>query len=176
LKTAAKPATFNQQLVTQMSLINDALKQARKTPTRTTPTSLPPLSPAASESSPVAARLLAVIVIVLIVAAIFFIGWAEAHHAVRAIVAAPGATQSVAAVSLPVAQPPPVAPPPPLNPPDAPKLQAIFYMPKDLSAIIDGKTVRVGDQSGTYRVKEISKYTVTLVGTDKKEIRIGMGN
>ena len=86
------------------------------------------------------------------------------------------ATQQVAEISLPVITPHPAEPPPPLNPPDAPKLQAIFYMPKDLSAIIDGKTVRVGDQCGQYRVKAISKYAVTLVGPDKKEIQIGMGN
>jgi hypothetical protein len=162
-----------------MSLINDALKQARKAPPRNPPSALPPLQPVADESSPVLAWLLPAIVILLIVAAIFFIGWAVAHHTVRTIVATPdaAATQPVAAVALPVATPRPVEPPPPpLNPPDAPKLQAIFFLPKDLSAIIDGKTVRIGDKVGQYRVKTISKGSVTLVGPDKKEIKIGMGN
>ena len=160
-----------------MSLINDALKQARKAPPRNTPSAVPPLHPASDESSPVAAWLLPAIVIFLIVAAIFFIGWAFAHHSVRTVAAEPdaSATQQVAVVTPPVVTHS-APPPPPINPPDAPKLQAIFFMPKDLSAIIDGKTVRVGDKFGQYTVKAISKYTVTLVGADKKEIQIGMGN
>src|ERR1017187_1192239 len=113
-----------------MSLINDALKQARNPPPPNTPSALPPRQPIADEASPVAAWLLPAIVILLIVAAIFFIGWAVAHHTVRAIVATPdaAATQQVAEISLPVITPHPAEPPPPLNPPDAPKLQAIFYM------------------------------------------------
>ena len=161
-----------------MSLINDALKQARKAPPRNTPSALPPLQPIADESSPVAAWLVPAVVIILIVAAIFFIGWAVAHHTVRAIVAGPdaAATQQAAEIKLPVAPPHPVEPPPVVNPPDAPKLQAIFYLPKDLSAIIDGKTVHPGDKFGDYRVKSISKYAVILIGPDKKEIKLGMGN
>ena len=159
-----------------MSLINDALKQARKAPPRT-PSALPPLQPVADEPSPVAAWLLPVVVIVLIVAAIFFIGWSVSRHNVRAIVVAPAAvaTQQVAVVTPPVVKPPPVDPPPAI-PADAPKLQGIFYSPTAPSAILDGKTVRPGDQYYQYHVKEISKYTVTLIGPDKKEFKIGMGN
>jgi hypothetical protein len=162
-----------------MSLINDALKQARKAPPRNTPSAVPPLRPASDESSPVAAWLLPAIVIILIVAAIFFIGWAVARHTVRTIVAVPesiAATQQVAAIVVPVVTAQPVEPPPPVNPPDSPKLQGIFYSPTSPSAIIDGKIVRPGDQYHEYRVKAISKYTVTLVGPDKKEIQIGMDN
>ena len=161
-----------------MSLINDALKQARKAPPRNTPSALPPLQPIADEASPVAAWLVPAVVILLIVAAIFFIGWAVAHHTVRTIVAAPdpAAPQQVAEISLPVVTPRPVEPPPVVNPPDAPKLQGIFYSPTAPSAIVDGKTIRPGDQFRQYKVKAISKYTVTLIGPDKKEIKIGMGN
>jgi hypothetical protein len=161
-----------------MSLINDALKQARKAPPRNTPSALPPLPPAADDSSPLLAWLLPAIVILLIVAAIFFIGWAMAHHSVNTIVATPTGepTQQVVAVTPPVVPPHPVDPAPPVNPPDAPKLQGIFYSPTAPSAIIDGKTVRPGDQFRQYHVKAISKYTVTLVGPDKKEIQIGMDN
>ena len=160
-----------------MSLINDALKQARKAP-RNTPSALPPLQPSADDSSPVPGWLLPAIVIVLIIAAIFFIGWAVAHHTVHTIVAAPespGATQSVETVSVPVIKPPP-PPPPAANAPDLPKLQGIFYSPTSPSAIIDGKIVHLGDQYQQYRVKAITKYTVILVGPDKKEIQIGMDN
>jgi len=160
-----------------MSLINDALKQARKAPPRNIPSALSPLRPVQEDSSS-AAWLLPAIVIILIVAAIFFIGWAVAHHNVRTIVAAPAtdSTQPTAAITLPVVTPRPVDPPPVANVPDMPKLQGIFYSPTDPSAIIDGKNVSLGDQLHQYRVKAISKYTVTLVGPDKKEITLGMDN
>jgi hypothetical protein len=160
-----------------MSLINDALKQARKAPPRNMPSSLPPLQSVSDEPSPVTAWLLPAIVIILVVAAIFFIGWAVAHHTVHTIVTAPenaNSTQQVATITVPVITPRPVEPPPPVNPPDSPKLQGIFYSPTSPSAIIDGKIVRPGDQYQDYKVKAISKYTVTLVGKDKKEIQIGM--
>jgi hypothetical protein len=160
-----------------MSLINDALKQARKAPPRNLPSALPPLQPVADEPSPVLTWLVPTAVIILIVAAIFFIGWAVAHHTVRTIVAAPDttATQLVAEVSLPVITPRPVEPTPVVTP-DLPKLQGIFYSATAPSAIVDGKTVRPGDKFGPYRVKAISKFNVTLVGSDKKEIQIGMSN
>jgi hypothetical protein len=160
-----------------MSLINDALKQARKAPPRNIPSALPPLAPVQEESSAFG-WLLPAIVIILIVAAIFFIGWAVAHHNVRNIVATPppDAAQQTAAIALPVVTPRPVDPPPVVDAPDLPKLQGIFYSPTAPSAIIDGKNVNVGDAFRQYHVKAISKYTVTLVGADNKEVTIGMGN
>jgi len=163
-----------------MSLINDALKQARKAPPRNLPSAVPPLQPAAADDGPSALAWLApAVVIILIVAAIFFIGWAVAHHNVKSVATAPETADRVKSespgVTLPVAQPHPAdPPPPPLNPPEAPKLQAIFYVPSKPSAIIDGKTVYPGDQVGHYRVKTINKSTVILVGPDKKEIQIGV--
>jgi hypothetical protein len=159
-----------------MSLINDALKRAKQAPPRT-PNALPPLQPVAEESPSVLVWLIPALVIFLIVAAIFFIGVASTQHTVRAIAAAPApaATQSVAEVTLPVIVPH-TEPPPPVNPPDAPRLQGIFYSPTAPSAIVDGKTVGLGDQFRQYRVKEITKYTVTLVGPDGKAVKLGMGN
>jgi len=159
-----------------MSLINDALKQARQAPPRNAPTALPPLQPAHNESSPLAVWLVPAIIIFLVFAAIFFIGWAAAHRTVHSIVAAPPdpeTTQQVETVSAPVVMP---APPAPVAAPDRPKLQGIFYSPTAPSAIMDGKTVHPGDNFKGYKVKEISKYTVTLIGADKKEIKIGMGD
>jgi hypothetical protein len=162
-----------------MSLINDALKQARKTPPPNTPSALPPLVPH-SEGPRLLAWLMPAVVIVLIMAAIFFIGWTVAHHSVRPIVLAPEITDAPslppAPSSQPAVTPPPVESPPPLNPPDAPKLQGISYSPTAPAAIVNGKTVHIGDQYREYKVKAISKFTVTLVGPDKKEILIGMGN
>jgi hypothetical protein len=158
-----------------MSLINDALKRAKQAPPRT-PNSLPPLQPVAEESSLVPIWLIPSLIIILIFAAIFFIGWSFAHSAVRSIVTAPtAATQEVAVVPMPVA-PPKAEPPAPLNPPDAPILQGIFYSPTTPSAIVDGKTLRPGDKFKQYRVKEITKYTVTLIDAEGKSVKLGMSN
>ena len=161
-----------------MSLINDALKNARQDHTPRRPqTPLPPLPPA-DEPTPVGVWLAPAIVIFLIVAAIFFIAWAVAHHSVQAIVTAPPAPvvarQQAAEAALAVVVPP--VPPPPLNPPDAPRLQGIFYSPTAPAAIVDGKTVLVGDHYLQYRVAEITRYTVTLVDPDGKAIKLGMGD
>ena len=164
-----------------MSLINDALKRARQAPPRP-PNSLPPLQPVAEESPSVLVWLIPALVVLLIVAAIFFIGLASTRRpTVPAIAVEPGpidTPQPVAEVS-----PPPVVAPPlpaessiPVNPPAAPKLQGIFYSATAPTAIVDGKTVGVGDQFRQYRVKEITKQTVTLVGPDGKAVKIGMGN
>jgi hypothetical protein len=164
-----------------MSLINDALRQARKAPPRNLPSSLPPLPPAPREPRSVLGWLLPALVVILIIAAIFFIGWAVASHSMQSIACAPpppgsATQQDAAAISLPVVRPRPVDAPPAAPPPDAPKLQGIFYSPTSPSAIIDGKTVHPGDQFRDYKVKSISKYTVTLIGPDKKELQLSMGN
>lgn len=160
-----------------MSLINDALKQARQTPPRNQTNTLPPLHPVADESASVAVWIIPAIIIFLIVAAIFFIGWSAAHNAVHNITTAPEvvvSTQMVDGVVVPVAHAP--EPPAPVKPPELPRLQGIFYSATAPSAILDGKTVRPGDQFKQYKVKEISKYTVTLIGPDKVEVQVGMGN
>ena len=160
-----------------MSLINDALKRARQAPPRNSPGVRPPLQPVAEESPSILIWLIPVIIILLIVGVIFFMGWATTHHTVLNIVNAPDqSATNQAAEEVPVVVVPPPEPPAPLNPPDAPRLQGIFYSPTKPMAIVDGKTVGPGDQFRQYRVKEITKYTVTLVGSDKKEIKIGMGN
>lgn len=161
-----------------MSLINDALKQARQAPPRNTPNVLPP-RPAASQEPGTVAIWLPVIVIILIVAAIFFLGWTMAHRTVREIVTAPEpvAPPDMVETTTPAepVKPSAAAPPAALTPPDAPVLQGIFYSPKNSSAIVDGKTVRPGDKVGQYyRVKEITQYTVTLIGADNKPFKIGL--
>ena len=160
-----------------MSLINDALKQARQAPPRNTPNTVPPLQPAHNESSPSAVWLVPAIIIFLVFAAIFFIGWAAAHRTVHDSIASapidPATTQIVDTATSPIIA---TTAPAPVAPPDLPKLQGIFYSPTAPSAILDGKTIRPGDHFKQYKVKDISKYTVTLIDADKKEIKIGMGN
>lgn len=160
-----------------MSLINDALNRARHNHTPRPQGSLPPLPPV-EQPKEVSKWLAPTVVIFLIFAGIFSIGWAVAHHSVHAIVSAPPApevaTQQAAEVALPIVP----APPPPvvLNPPDAPRLQGIFYSPKSPAAIVDGKTVGVGDHYEQYLVTEITKFTVTLKDADGQSIKLSMGN
>jgi hypothetical protein len=163
-----------------MSLINDALKRARHDHTPRGPQgAMPPLPPAA-EPAPMSAWLVPAVVIFLIFAAIFFIGWAVAHHSVRTIVAAPPdpvvVTQQAAEVALPVIAPPPLPAPPPAIPPEIPKLQGIFYSPTAPTAIVDGKTVSLGDHYLQYRVTEITKFTVTLTDSNSKAVKLNMGD
>jgi hypothetical protein len=161
-----------------MSLINDALKQARQAPPRNPPNSMPPLQPAAhNEGSPMAVWVVPAVIILLVFAAIFFIGWGVARRTVTDSYVStpidPETTQRVETASTPVVEP--VAPPPVVLP-DLPRLQGIFYSPTTPSAILDGKNVHPGDQFKQFKVKEISKYTVTLIDADKKEYKVGMGN
>ena len=174
-----------------MSLINDALKRARQAPPRISQRPFPTLPAAVERPASVTSWLIPAIVIVLIVAAIFSIGWALAHRSVQTLAMTPPASvvpapQTATAVTAPVGAPvaktvPPVVvappvPPPTLNPADAPKLQGIFYSPTAPAAIVDGKTVRPGDLLLQYRVAEITKSTVMLVGSDGKAIKLSLGN
>jgi hypothetical protein len=159
-----------------MSLINDALKNARENHTPRAPQNpLPPLPPA-KEPMPIAMWLVPALVIFLIAAAIFFIAWAVAHHSVQAIVTAPPdpvvAKEQAAEMTLPIVAPQP----PPASPPDTPKLQGIFYSLTAPTAIVDGKTVSVGSHYRQYRVTEITKYTVTLTSADGQTIKLGMSD
>lgn len=174
-----------------MSQINDALNKAKQAPQRNQPNALPPMHPAANQDgSPAAVWLVPAIVIFLIVAAIFFIGWAAAHNTVHDAQVAQqpiSATQQVESTRIDtilqntnnnsddtmVGVPPPPPPPPPA-PIYVPKLQGIFYSATAPTAILDGKTVSVGDQFQQYQVKAITKDTVVLVGPDKKETKLGM--
>lgn len=164
-----------------MSLINDALKRARQqtggSPGNTKPPlpSIAPKDPADREKS-----ILTGVIIFLVIAACFLIGLALAHHTVTKIVAESqlpdvAATQPAVAVSIL-----------PTNTSAAsaadadvfsnlPKLQGIFYDPVYPAAIVDGKTVHVGDVAGSYRVKAISKFTITLANQQGAEKTVHMG-
>ena len=170
-----------------MSLINDALKRARQTEPDATPAPLPQIQPVAQPTTPVAGRMIPAVVIVLIVAAVFFIGWAMAHRSMTQVASV---SPPVVAVTAPVPTPPPglqaavsavaVSPPVPAAPPvkalPLPKLQGIFYSPTAPAAIVDGQTVRLGDQLNQYRVKAITKTTVTLVDAGGKTASLTMNN
>jgi len=122
-----------------MSLINDALKQARKGPPEKTPGQLKPLQPVGGEPRSLPAWLLPVLVVVilLVVAAVFFIGWAVTHHGNQS-----DATQAAASAPAPVAVAPtpssptntPAASPlPPVPAVSAPSIQVPATVPPPVS-------------------------------------------
>ena len=153
-----------------MSLINDALKQAKQSQPPNPSSTPPPLAPVESASQGGGSWLAPVMIILLLAAAGIFIGLSLAKHASPAASVPPVAatvTQAVktaAAVLSIVTNPPPgsntVAVIPP-RPPE-PKLQGILYAASRPCAIVSGKTVFVGDPVGELRVTAISKDSVTL--------------
>jgi hypothetical protein len=159
-----------------MSLINDALKRARQQQ-KNPPPGVPPLRPFEPKNSGDAPQwILPSVIIFLIVAACFFIGFAMARHHVTQIESAPEAgavTQQVEAVPAPVV----IAPTnvEPVIPPEAMfKVQGIAYDPTRPWAIVNGKTVFVGDRVGNFRVKEINRNNVTLQAADGSETKLGL--
>jgi hypothetical protein len=172
-----------------MSLINDALKRAEEAQQKTPPGG-PSLAPVEFPSRTGAGRFLPLLVILLLATACFFLGLAMAKRPLTRIVNRPETTapQPVGPVSSPVAAAPAVvsetsvaagsnstpvpsipAPPPP------PKLQGIVYDPVRPWAIVDGRTVYPGSHVGNFRVKEISKDTVTLEGADGSRQKLVLG-
>jgi hypothetical protein len=164
-----------------MSEINDALKRARQAPSAPALIPLPLREPLPDKPNVLIGWVIPIFIIILVFTAIFFIGWGSAHHTLHKAIVNQEAilsTQTVVEI-VPVYQP--VAPPPTPAPqkaaPVLPRLQGIFYSSAAPTAILDGKTVSPGDKFGEYRVKEISKYAVTLIATnDGQEIKLGIGN
>lgn len=172
-----------------MSLINDALKRAKEAQRENTPSGVSPMRPVeVKRQERDFSLVLPVVIIFLIVAAFLFIGLAMARHTInntdKKIAVAPTMTvsQPVAAAVAPAANPPPavlpatnppapaapaevVSPPAILTEPPKPTLvQGIAYDPVHPWAIINGKTVYVGDFVNGRRVAAISRNSVTLVG------------
>jgi hypothetical protein len=165
-----------------MSLINDALKQARRSQQNNPPTGQPPLAPVESVSRGGMNWLLLVAIVLLLAVAGFFIGLSLSKHTPPP---PPATTPELAPIqqvesvsnSTPVATNAPsdsnavAAVPPP--PPPEPKLQGILFDPTRPCAIVDGATVFVGDRAGEFRVTAISKDKVTLKsGTEIKVLSL----
>jgi hypothetical protein len=165
-----------------MSLINDALKRARESQQKNLPGGARPLMPVEHRESGLN-WILPALVILLIVVACFFIGLSVTKHTVAKIVNAPetpavqpvetnnaesdsvillkAPTNAAAVISDAVVVP--IA------------VQGIMYDPVRPSAIVDGKTVHVGDRVHDFRVKEISKSTITLTGPGGTNEVLGLG-
>ena len=160
-----------------MSRINDALKKVQNAPPPNTPTAMPPVRPPVDEPS-VLGWLIPAFIIVLIFAGIFFIGWACAHHNIHSVINVQDSTdtQTNADVAMPVAVAHVPDPPLATNAIYVPHVQGIFYSPTTPTAILDGKSVGVGDKIAGYNVKEISKYAVILVNSNGQENKVSLGH
>jgi MSHA biogenesis protein MshK len=164
-----------------MSLVNDALRRAKEAQQKGAPAAaVPQLRPAAA--APIEKRGMGMTV-PLVIATVAIVGllfvWKNQHPAAareplpetKPIANPPAETKPVVqpvavstpapvapAAAMPTAAPVPVAAPAP-----ALKLQAIFFAPGRSSAIISGKTVRVGNTFKGYRVAAITETSATLV-------------
>ncbi|MGD0088084.1 MAG: hypothetical protein ABSC24_13255 [Verrucomicrobiota bacterium] len=140
-----------------MSLINDALKQAKQSQPPNPPSPPPSLAPVESASQGGGSWLAPVMILLLLVAAGVFIGLSLFKHAPPAAGTPPVAATVTQQVKTAAAVLPAVT-----NPPPGAKLQGILYTVTRPCAIISGKTVFVGDSVGKLRVVAISKDSVTL--------------
>jgi hypothetical protein len=145
-----------------MSLINDALKQTKQSQPQITPYQPPSLPPVETTSSGGGNWLAPVLIILLFAATGIFVGLSLSRHSLSVAAAskvkpvtasqrvATKTTQSNTNTLVTDASRP------------EPKLQGILLTATRPSAIVDGKTVFVGDQVSGLRVVAISKNSVTL--------------
>jgi len=177
-----------------MSRINDALKRAQREQQKSPPlpvAKMPGLLPVASRPGSIVGWILPGVIGFLIVAACLFIGMAVFTRAVTEAASRPrlAAAQPVSPaaasepvhtpVPVPATTPPPAStqrsqtpPPPPLQ--SEPKLQGIVYAATGAWAIVDGRTVLVGDHLGDFRVKEISLREVILEKADGSQKKLSL--
>jgi hypothetical protein len=151
-----------------MSLINDALKQTKQSQPPN-PTSNPPSLPPAESTPPEGGNWLAAVVIILLFAAAgTFVGLSLSKRALSVAAAAkvrPAAALPV--VTHPLRGSNTVAV---VSPKPEPRLQGILLAAARPCAIVDGKTVFVGDQVDGLRVATISKGSVTLQSETETEV------
>jgi hypothetical protein len=173
-----------------MSLINDALKQARRSQQNNPPSGQPPLPPVESVSRGGMNWFLLVAIVLLLAVAGFFTGLSLTKHTPPPPppTTAPATMQATTPELSPIQQVEFVSNSPPVStntpsgsnaiaavppPPPEPKLQGILFDPTRPCAIVDGATVFVGDRVGEFRVTAISKDKVTLrSGTETKVLNL----
>jgi type II secretory pathway component PulC len=178
-----------------MSLINDALKRAQEAQRKDNPAYIvSPMRPNAPAPTPTRiptprrkqrnlSWFMPVVIILLVLVAVFFMVMAMAKRTVKNIVAAPEiATPSQVETAVVPAPTPPapveVAAPEVIGPAaiaaDVPKpviiLQGVVNDPKHPWAIVNGKTVYLGDNVEGMRVTTISRSSITLIGNGQTNI------
>jgi hypothetical protein len=170
-----------------MSLINDALKRARESQRNNPPSGAPPLPPVESPARGGTGWMLVAAAILFLAAACLFIGSSLFGHK-----ASPVAAAKAPEISAP---PPTEAAPAPVpatnalpmaatntNPPVAagvaeqlPKVQGIIFNAAHPLAIVNGKTVNVGDRMGDFQVRQILKNSVVFQSPDGSQKTLGIG-
>lgn len=173
-----------------MSLINDALKQTKEAQSKTPPPVPPPLTPVESKRPSSSGWLVTGIIVLVLAVATIYTGFLLSKPARLAASAAPVAALSPAVRPLPVATEtlkivPTVAVPPGIisnatsnvGPevvvpprPVAPKLQGILFATIRPCAIVNGRTVFVGDHINEFRVAAVSRNSVTLQNGMETEV------
>ena len=174
-----------------MSLVNDALRRAseiQKTvpPAPTPDLKLRPIEPAQQHKS--SAGFLVVALLIAVLLGGLFLLWSSNQKNKIAAKEIPVAAAAPKLISNPTPAPAPVvqaAPPPPVAavipeptnsvaaevpapPKPAPlKLQAVFFNPRNPSAIISGKTVFIGDSIRDFQVVAISARSAILASANE---------
>lgn len=147
-----------------MSLINDALKRAKQSQSPNPPGGAPPLLPVDAAPQPAGRPrwMMVSALLLFIAAACFFAGPLACDHKTSS---PPAATNAPAPqVASPPAPPAPAVPAKPAE--AAPKVQGIIYDSKNPLAVVNGKSVQIGDRVGTFRVKMITSNAVTFQRAD----------
>ena len=150
-----------------MSLINDALKRASQRPAAAPSTA--GLRPTEEEQRPNSFPVVTLFIalIPLLALGMWFLAKGlqlrqqPAPAPVEVVAArAPEPPPAAPAIIVSASPPPPVTPPAP--PPPAFKLQGIYWRPTRPSAVVNGKTVYVGDRVESARVTAIDQEGVTI--------------
>ena len=164
-----------------MSQINDALKRAQDTPPKNMPSSMAPMLPVDALAAEHGANWIrpAAIILVLLLIASLFIAISSGSHTGPKIIAEPASVPApvVKIAPTPVHAPAPAAPAPIVlaaNVPKPARIQGIVDDPAHPYAIVNGKTVYVGDQMDGQRVTAISPEAITLVGNGQtNQLHVG---
>ena len=180
-----------------MSLINDALKRAREAQYRRPPAGARPLPPVEFAPRGGTGWIMVAAAIFLLGAACFLIGLALVEHKTPTV-----ATAKAPAIPTPLlAEPAPAAAPVPAavtaaagtstvspkvavaNAPPAasaheqrPKIQGIIFNTGQPLAIVNGRTVNVGDRVGDFQVRQILKNRVVFQRADGSQLALAIGD
>lgn len=182
-----------------MSLINDALKRAKQSQ-QENPPSTPPLEFRAAEAPPHRGGRTTLLMVGLAVVIFAIVGlsgllvWyvtqskSESLPVAARIADAPIAPLETAIPTVPSLTPAPEPIPAYIERPDEPntngvpvavieptvppavKLQGIFFNPQNPSAVVNGKTLYLGDRVSGFRVMGISPVAVTLVSASETNV------
>ena len=172
-----------------MSLINDALKRAREAQRNHPPSGATPLPPVESPARGGTSWILAVAAILFLAAAGLVIGLSLFGHKAPppAVASVPKTPPSPPAKPELAPAPPPVgvvsvpattnnALPPAAPVESQPKLQGIIFNASRPLAIVNGKTVNVGDRVGDLLVKQILKSSVIVQRPDGSPMTLTIGD